>query len=326
MKRRGRHGGGQGGRIIALHLAVLAALFAAQFLLPAYQHGNVARIMVLACFALGYNLLLGYTGLLSLGHAMFFAAGMYGAGLPLYYFEIGVIEAFGLGLLASLMLALCFGLVALRAGGTAFLIVTLMFAQAFFLATLYFNEITLGDQGFVLSEQARTVTLGGVSFSFADPVVKYNAALLLFACCMLGCLALVRSPIGRVLVAIRENEPRTRMLGYNTFAYKLLALVMSGTMAGAAGAGYALLFAYVGSTFASIQYSIYAMLWTLLGGVGTVLGPFVGTGLMFYLVDIASDFTSSYLLVVGVVLVALILWYPKGLLGFLRSRWLPWLP
>ncbi len=319
--------GGKGGRVIALHLAVIAALFAAQFLLPAYQHGNVARIMVLATFAVGYNLLLGYTGLLSLGHAMFFAAGMYGAGLPLYYFEqFGVLEAFGVGLLSSLSLALCFGLVALRAGGIAFLIVTLMFAQAFFLATLYFNDITLGDQGFVLSERARTLSLGGLDLSFADPSVKYNAALLLFSGCMLGCLALVRSPIGRVLVAIRENEPRTRMLGYNTYGYKLLALVVSGTMAGAAGAGYALLFAYVGSTFASIQYSIFALLWTLLGGVGTVLGPLVGAGLMFYLVDIASDFTSSYMLVVGVALVALILWYPKGLLGSLRSRWLPWLP
>ena len=297
--------GGKGGHVIALHLAVIAALFAAQFLLPAYQHGNVARIMVLATFAVGYNLLLGYTGLLSLGHAMFFAAGMYGAGLPLYHFEqFGVLEAFGVGLLSSLSLALCFGLVALRAGGIAFLIVTLMFAQAFFLATLYFNDITLGDQGFVLSEQARTLSLGGLDMSFADPAVKYNAALLLFAGCMLGCLALVRSPIGRVLVAIRENEPRTRMLGYNTYGYKLLALVVSGTMSGAAGAGYALLFAYVGSTFASIQYSIFALLWTLLGGVGTVLGPLVGAGLMFYLVDIASNFTSSYMLVVGVALVA----------------------
>ena len=317
---------GKTGRIIVLHLAVIAALFAAQYFLPAYHHGNVARILVLASFAVGYNLLLGYTGLLSLGHAMFFAAGMYGAGLPLYYFDIGVIPAFGLGLLASLALAFCFGLLALRTSGVAFLIVTLMFAQAFFLATLYFNEITLGDQGFVLSEQARTLNLGGVGFSFADPTVKYNAALLLFACCMLGCLALVRSPIGRVWMAIRENEPRTRMLGYDSYRYKLLALVLSGVMAGAAGAGYALLFAYVGSTFATIQYSIYALLWTLLGGVGTVLGPFVGTGLMFYLIDIAGDFTTSYLLVVGVVLLVLILWYPKGLLGSLRAKWLPWLP
>ena len=317
---------GKGARIVALHLAVIAALFAVQFLLPAYHPGNLARIMVFASFAVGYNLLLGYTGLLSLGHAMFFAAGMYGAGLPLYYFDVGVLQAFGLGLLASFGLALSFGLLALRASGIAFLIVTLMFAQAFFLATLYFNEITLGDQGFVLSEQARTLTLGGVVMSFADPTVKYNAALLLFSCCMLGCLALVRSPIGRVWVAIRENEPRTRMLGYDTYRYKLLALVLSGVICGAAGAGYALLFAYVGSTFASIQYSIFALLWTLLGGVGTVLGPLVGAGLMFYLVDIAGDFTSSYLLVVGVVLLLLILWYPKGLLGSLRARWLPWLP
>ena len=116
------------------------------------------------------------------------------------------------------------------------------------------------------------------------------------------------------------------MLGYPTFRYKLLALVVSGAMAGAAGAVYALLFGYVGATFASIQYSIFPLLWVLLGGLGTTLGPFVGTLLMFYLVDISSEFTSSYMLVVGVALVLLVLWFPQGILGSLRARWLVWLP
>jgi branched-chain amino acid transport system permease protein len=156
--------------------------------------------------------------------------------------------------------------------------------------------------------------------------VKYNVALGVFAVCLLASLALVRSPIGRILVAIRENEARTRMLGYDTFRYKLLALVISGVVAGAAGATYALLFSYVGSTFASIHYSINPLLWALLGGVGTTIGPIVGTALMFYLVDISSGFTSSYLLIVGVVLVVLILWFPKGIMGAIRDKWLSWLP
>ena len=301
-------------KALALHLAVLAALFLLQFALPDYHHTNVARIMVLAAYALGYNVLLGYTGLMSLGHAMFFAAGMYGAGLPAYYLNFGPTAAFAAGIAAGAALALVFGLLALRTSGVAFLIVSLMVAQAFYLATLHFNEITLGDQGFIL-------TLG-----LEHPAVKYNAAFSLFSLSLLGCLALRLSPVGRVLVGIRENEERTRLLGYDSFRYRLLSLVVSGALAAAAGASYALLFSYVGSTFASILYSIYPLLWTLLGGAGTLLGPLLGTGLMFYLVDFASSLTSAYLFFVGVALLALVLWFPQGILGAVRARWLPWLP
>jgi branched-chain amino acid transport system permease protein len=132
--------------------------------------------------------------------------------------------------------------------------------------------------------------------------------------------------VGRVLVAIRENEDRVKMLGYHTFRYKLVALALSGLLAGAAGAAYALMFGYVGATFASIEYSIYALLWVLLGGSGTVLGPIVGALLMFYLVDWTSEVTESYRIVVGVVLVLLTLFFPKGILGTLRERRFTWLP
>ena len=153
-----------------------------------------------------------------------------------------------------------------------------------------------------------------------DPDVRYNCALALFAVCYLFSIALLRSPIGRVLVAVRENEERTQMLGYNTFGYRLLALGISGALAGLSGAAYALLFAYVGATFASTQYSIYALLWVLLGGAGTALGPLIGTALMFYLVDFTSEITSSYLILVGVILVILVVAFPKGLIGTLRAR------
>ncbi len=301
------------GKAAALHLAILAALFLLQFVLPAYHHTNVARILVLSAYALGYNVLLGYTGLMSLGHAMFFAAGMYGAGLPVYYLGAAGAAGMALGIAAGLALALLFGLLALRTSGVAFLIVSLMVAQALYLASLHFNEITLGDQGFIVS-------LG------LTETAKYNAALALFAAALLGCLALRLSPVGRVMVAIRENEERTRLLGYDSFRYRLLSLVVSGGLAAAAGAAYTLLFSYAGSTFASILFSIYPLLWTLLGGVGTLLGPLVGTGLMFYLVDYASSLTSAYLLLVGIALVVLVLWFPQGLLGTVRARWLPWLP
>lgn len=314
------------GRALLLHLAAIAGLFALQFVLPAYHHTNLARIMVLASYAVGYNLLMGYTGLLSLGHAMLFSAGLYGAGLGAQQLGFGPVPAFVTGVAAGCGLSLVVGLVALRTSGVAFMIVTLMFSQAAFLATLYFSAVTRGDEGFVLRAQARQWSIGRLSFDLSDPATRYNLALILFAVCLMACFALVRSSVGRVLIAIRENEERTVMLGYNTFRYKLLALVVSGTISAAAGGAYALLFSYVGSTFASVQYSIFPLLWVLLGGVGTTLGPLIGTALMFYLVDFTSGYTSSYLLLVGLALVLLVLLFPKGILGAVRAKAAPWLP
>jgi len=315
-----------GRRSLALHLGAIALLFLLQYLLPDYDRTNMTRIMLLAAYAMGYNLLLGYTGLMSLGHAMFFAAGLYGAGLTVQLLGAGPGAGFLAGLLAAAALSIVIGLVALRTAGVSFMIVTLMFSQACYLLILYFNGVTRGDEGFVLAQGTQILSLAGLSLDLTRPTVRYDAALLLFALALLGCLALVRSGTGRVLVAIRENEERTALLGYPVFRYKLLALVLSGTLSGAAGAAYALLFSYVGATFASIQYSILPLLWVLLGGQGTTLGPLVGTALMFYAVDKSSELTSSYMLVVGLALILLVLWFPRGLLGSLRQRWVGWLP
>jgi branched-chain amino acid transport system permease protein len=240
-------------RALLLHLGVLALLFALQFVLPAYHHTNLARIMVFASFAIGYNLLVGYAGLMSLGHAMFFAAGLYGAGMTIHYWQVSPPLGFFFGMLAGLGLAVAVGLVALRTSGVSFMIVTLMFAQAGYLLTLYFNDYTRGDEGMVLRPEARRMAIGDATIDLSNPATRFNLALLLFSICFLGGLWLVRSGIGRVLVAVRENEERARLLGYDTFRYKLLALSVSGAMSGAAGAAYVLLFSYFGSTFASNQ-------------------------------------------------------------------------
>lgn len=321
-------------RPLLLHLAVIAALAALDLLLPTYHQGVFARILVLAVYAMGYNLLFGYGGLLSLGHAMFFSAGLYGAGLTVYHLGWSVPLAFGTGILSGAALALVIGLLALRTTGVAFMIVTMMFAQVFYLGTLYFGEWTRGDEGVTLPQAARTIELGNLYFDLTHPTTRYYMALTVFAVVLLLTLGIVRSRFGRVLVAIRENEERTRMLGYNVFANKLTAVVLSGTISASAGAAYALLFGYVGSTFASVQYSILPLLWVLLGGAATTLGPILGTILMYYLVDFSSDILArtlpgwnfSYLGVVGAALILLVLFFPTGILGALRDRCLRWLP
>ena len=313
-------------RSLLFHGALLAVLFALQFVLPEYHHLAMTRILLLAIFAMGFNLLFGYTGLLSLGHAMFFAAGMYGAGLSAYHLAWPVPAAMLFGVLCGAVLALAVGLVALRTTGVAFMIVTLMFSQVAYLATVYFTTWTRGDEGLVMPAAARGFELFGREWLLTDPTTRYNLALGLLALTMVCVLLVVRGRFGRALVAIRENEDRTRMLGYDTFSLKLRALTLSGTLSAMAGAAYALMFAYIGSSFATIQYSIDPLLYTLLGGAGTVAGPLLGTFLMFYLVDIASEHTTAYLLVTGAVLLGLVLFFPRGVLGYVRQRWLGWLP
>ena len=298
-------------RTLVLHLAVIAALLAANWLLPDYHRGVVSRALVLAVFAMGYNLLFGYTGLLSLGHAMFFAAGMYGAGLPAYHLGWGVVPAFLLALACGAALGVAVGALALRTSGVAFMIVTMMFAQVFYLGSLYFTRWTRGEEGLVLTPAMRSIDWLGVSLS--DPSTRYLIGLGLFSAVLLATLHLVRSPFGRTLVAIRENEERMRMLGYDVFRTKLAAVVLSALFCAAAG-------------FASIQYSILPLLWVLAGGAATTLGPLVGTLFMFYVIDYTSGITSAYLLLVGVALILLVLFFPKGILGTARERWLPWLP
>ena len=309
-------------RSLALHLGLVAVLFALCFLLPTYHQGNLARIMVLATYAVGYNVLFGYTGLLSLGHAMFFAAGMYGLGLTMQLGGLSPVPAFAVGLLSAAALSAIVALLALRTIGVAFMIVTLMFSQAAFLTALYFGAWTGGDEGFVIAQASRQIA----GYDLTNPTVRYLAALAVFSVALLMTGRMMQASFGHVLIGVRENEERTQMLGYDVYRHKLLAVIISGTLSGAAGAAYALLFGYVGATFASVQYSIFPLLWVLLGGAGTTIGPLIGVIFMFYLIDYSSGLTSAYMLIAGVVLVLLTLYARTGLMGEVRKRWVPWLP
>lgn len=311
----------QAARSIVLHSLIIAVLIAMFFVLSEYHSGNLARILVLAVFAMGYNVLFGYTGLLSLGHALFFASGMYGLGLSIQFLQVSPEIAILIGLLTALIVSAVIGFLALRTTGVAFMIVTLMFAQAGYLSVLFFGKYTRGDEGFVIARADRVLS----GFDLSQPANRYFSALILFSVCLLLVAWLVHSRFGKTLVAIRENEERARMLGYDVQAHKLIAVIVSGTLSGAAGAAYALLFGYAGASFSTVQYSILPLLYVLLGGAGTTIGPLIGTIFMFYLIDISSEYTTAYLLVAGVALILLTLFAPQGLAGVLRKR-MAWLP
>jgi branched-chain amino acid transport system permease protein len=313
-------------KVIGLHAAVVLALFAAQFVVSEYVQLSLTRIMLLAIFAMGYNLLYGYAGLLSLGHAMFFAVGLYVSALGTTRLGLGVPSVFFLSIVMGALFSALAGAVALRAKGVAFMIVTLMFSQAVYLTILYFGNVTRGDEGITIAEPLRQFAIGSATINLGDSDTRCSLALLLLAITIAVCLTVARSSMGRVLIAIRENERRTEMLGYNVWAYKFAALVISGTLSAMAGSAFALMFAFTGASFASIQYSIHPLLWTLLGGAATVLGPLIGTAIMFTLTNIVSGFADANLLAVGVVLILLVLFFPRGILGEVRARFARWLP
>ena len=309
---------------LILHLSALSVLLLLELLgiFSDYHQGNFARILVLAAYGVGYNILFGYTGLLSLGHALFFSAGLYASGLSIYHLDYDIGQSIILAIGISAFVSSLIGFLALRTTGVSFMIVTLMFSQIAYLSILYFGSITRGDEGFVIQQSSRVF----FSLDLSNPTIRYYSALLIFSLCIFINLWIAKSFFGRVLVAIRENSDRALMLGYNVQSYKLLSIIISGTISGFAGACYGILFGYVGASFAAVSYSIFPLLWVLIGGAGTVLGPLVGTIFMFYLIDYASDITDAYMIIVGVSLLIVTLFARRGLLGELRYRFFKWIP
>ena len=309
---------------LILHLSALSVLLLLELLgiFSDYHQGNFARILVLAAYGVGYNILFGYTGLLSLGHALFFSAGLYASGLSIYHLDYDIGQSIILAIGISAFVSSLIGFLALRTIGVSFMIVTLMFSQIAYLSILYFGSITRGDEGFVIQQSSRVL----FSLDLSNPTIRYYSALLIFSLCIFINLWIAKSSFGRVLVAIRENSDRALMLGYNVQSYKLLSIIISGTISGFAGACYGILFGYVGASFATVSYSIFPLLWVLIGGAGTVLGPLVGAIFMFYLIDYASDITDAYMIIVGVSLLIVTLFARRGLLGELRYRFFKWIP
>ena len=308
---------------LILHLSALSVLLLLELLgiFSDYHQGNFARILVLAAYGVGYNILFGYTGLLSLGHALFFSAGLYASGLSIYHLDYDIGQSIILAIGISAFVSSLIGFLALRTIGVSFMIVTLMFSQIAYLSILYFGSITRGDEGFVIQQSSRVF----LSMDLSNPTIRYYSALLIFSLCMLTNLWIAKSPFGRVLVAIRENSDRALMLGYNVKLYKLFSIIISGTISGLAGACYGILFGYVGASFAAVSYSIFPLLWVLIGGAGTVLGPLIGAIFMFYLIDYASDITDAYMIIVGVALLFVTLFARRGIMGELRYRFYKWI-
>jgi branched-chain amino acid transport system permease protein len=300
-----------------------AALLVVGLLLPFRIYPVLAvDILVWGLFATAFDIMLGYTGLLSFGQAAFFGGGAYAAGLLAQ--RAGVpfpLNALAGGLAAGL-LALPLMAIAIRRRGIYFAMITLAFGQMVFYVINEWRSLTGGENGI---QSIPRQAIGGLNIS--SSMVYYYAAFPLIVLGLLLCWRIIRSPFGRVLLAIRENDVRTQTLGYAVNRFKLLAVVLSCALSGLAGGIWVISHGFVALDAVHWTTSGQVVIMVLLGGMGTRLGPLVGAALFLLLRDFLSTWTDAWGVITGVIFIVVILVFRQGIVGtiehLMQSRQIP---
>jgi branched-chain amino acid transport system permease protein len=286
-----------------------------------FVQGLAIEIFILGVYAISYDLVLGVTGLLSFGQAMFFAVGAYLTGVMLKSFGWPLLPTLGLVTVAGVLQALLFGIVLPRVSGLTFALVTLGIASVFdiVIRTREAAEFTGADVGLQGIPRPDFINPASARLTF------YYLALVIAILVFLLFKRFVNSPTGRVCIAIRENEDRAKMLGFNTFYFKLAALILAAIAAGYAGAMNALYMPIVSPDIATMGYTVQGLLIILIGGMGTLSGAMIGAAvyrlLDFYLLRWFGEYSGF---IMGAVFVALVLFVPYGIVGTWRLRSFQW--
>lgn len=307
-------------RSITLILALaVAALAVFPWVGESFYVSLVMRMMILGIFAMSLDLLIGYTGLVSFGHAAFF--GFAGYILAIVTPESGPVSlwiALPLCLAGAALAALVIGWFSVRTSGIYFIMITLAFAQMFF---YYFNENTaLGGSDGIFIFYKPTVSLGGLTLLDLDNHYTLYYFILAALVGAYGLLRmLLRSPFGQVIRGIRANEGRTRALGFATFRYKLVSFVIAGTLAGFAGFLEGLHTGIMSPAHLGWHESGTVMMMVILGGIGTLYGPVLGAFAMVFLQDWFQELTEYWLLLMGGFVIAVVLFLPNGIAGLIQS-------
>ncbi len=294
------------------HRVLLSAVFLLVFPMLMPFKAIAVNILIYGLFAVGFNMLYGYLGLLSFGHAALFGGGAYACGIVMTRFGLpwwlGVIAAIGAGALIAAVM----GGLAVRTRGIYFAMVTLALAQCVFYLAYQAGGVTGGENGL------RGIVLEHIGpLDFLDPVTRYYVVAAFVVAALFALSRILASPFGAAMEALRENEARARACGFDVRTTRWLAFVLSGAFCGLAGAMQALHLGIVPIEMLSYQTSGTVVMMALLGGMGTFFGPFVGAGLFLLLENIVSLYTVHWQLLVGGVFIACVLFFPRGVWGTL---------
>ena len=297
---------------------VLAALVLAPLVLPEFWRRFVTEILIWGLLAMSSDILIGYTGMVSFGHSAFFGLGMYGAAAALLTVRPpNLWLAIVYGLLGAAAVAVFVAYFSTRLRDIYFSITTLVFSQIFYVIIFTWTEVTGGENGLSFRQPPFSIP-GLVSVAFT-PVTLHWFVLGVVTLSYLLLRRITQSPFGMVLQSIRENEPRTRAIGYPVERYKIVAVLISGLFAGLAGVLYALQNRFAAPDFVFFLVSGEVVIFNVMGGMGTLVGPIAGAAFFQLLREGLSRFlTEYYLIPVGLIFTAMVIFLPRGLLGFAR--------
>ena len=300
---------------------IVVVLAMAPFVLPEFWRRFLTEILIWGLLAMSSDILIGYTGMISFGHSAFFGLGMYGASAALLTISPpNLWLAIGYGLVGAAGAALFVAYFSTRLRDIYFAITTLIFSQIFYVIIFTWTEVTGGENGLTFSRPALSVP-----FIYATPFTNETLHWFVLAVVTASYLILRRitqSPFGMVLQSIRENEARTRAIGYPVERYKIVAVMLSGIFAGLAGVLYAIQNRFAAPDFVYYLVSGETVIFNVMGGIGTLVGPIVGAGFFLLLREAFSRFfTEYYLIPVGIIFIAMVIFVPQGLVGFARD-WL----
>src|SRR5215471_3258590 len=302
---------------------ILALLVIAPLVLPEFWRRFLTEILIWGLLAMSSDILIGYTGMVSFGHSAFFGLGMYGAAAALLMFSPpNLWLALFFGLVASALIALFVAYFSTRLRDIYFAITTLIFSQIFYVIVFTWTEVTGGENG--LNFRRPPLAIPGLfSVQFTSETMHWFVLAVVTASYLI-LRRITRSPFGMVLQSIRENEPRTRAIGYPVERYKIVAVMLSGLFAGLAGVLYAIQNEFAAPDFVYFLISGDTVIFNVMGGIGTLVGPIVGAGFFQLIRELLSRLFGDqfpYLIPLGFIFIVMIIFLPQGLLGFAR-RWL----
>jgi branched-chain amino acid transport system permease protein len=302
---------------------IVALLIVAPLVLPEFWRRFLTEILIWGLLAMSSDILIGYTGMVSFGHSAFFGLGMYGAAAALLMVRPpNLWLAIAYGLIGAAGIALFMAYFSTRLRDIYFAITTLIFSQIFYVIIFTWTEVTGGENG--LSFRRPALGIPGIWTTPFDNQTMHWFVLAVVAGSYLILRRIMRSPFGMVLQSIRENEPRTRAIGYPVERYKIVAVMLSGLFAGLAGVLYAVQNRFAAPDFVFFIVSGDAVIFNVMGGMGTLVGPIVGAAAFLLLREGLGRLFGDqfpYLIPLGFIFIAIIIFLPQGLLGFMR-RWL----